>query len=130
MAAARLGLAQGLSVSVEDLHLLIYLTNTKSASAFFVAQMFSNPLWSLLSNRIGRKACLIMGLLGTAASMLAFGVSQNLAWAIVSRSICGLMNGNNPIARTVVGELSDITGVDKARAFSLFGFCLSAGWMS
>lgn len=92
--------------------------------------MFSNPLWSLLSNRIGRKACLILGLLGTAVSMLAFGVSQNLAWAIISRSICGLMNGNNPIARTVVGELSDITGVDKAKAFSLFGFCLSAGWMS
>lgn len=92
--------------------------------------MFSNPLWSLLSDRIGRKACLILGLMGTAVSMLAFGVSQNLAWAIISRSVCGIMNGNNPIARTVVGELSDITGVDKAKAFSLFGFCLSAGWMS
>ncbi|ORY58748.1 major facilitator superfamily domain-containing protein [Pseudomassariella vexata] len=97
-------------------------------SSFFVVQMFSNPIWSLLSDRVGRKPCLVLGLLGTAVSMVAFGMSPNLTWAIASRSMCGLMNGNSPIARTVVGELSEATGMDKAKAFSLFGFCLAAGW--
>ncbi|KAI0837755.1 major facilitator superfamily domain-containing protein [Hypoxylon sp. FL0890] len=98
-------------------------------SAFFIAQMFSNPLWSILSNRIGRKPCLVLGLLGTAVSMIFFSLAPSLSWAIVFRSLCGVMNGNNPIARTVVGELSEVTGVGKAQAFSLFGFCLAGGWM-
>jgi hypothetical protein len=33
------------------------------------------------------------------------------------------------VARTVVGELAEATGTDKGKAFSLFGFCLAAGWI-
>ncbi|KAK4448639.1 peptide/nitrate transporter-like protein [Podospora aff. communis PSN243] len=100
-----------------------------TASAFFVVQIFSTPAWCAISDRLGRKPCMIFGLLGTAVMMVLFGLSSSLAWAVVTRALCGLLNGNLAIARTVVGELSAATGVDKGRAFSLFGFCVATGWM-
>ncbi|KAB2573391.1 Peptide/nitrate transporter [Lasiodiplodia theobromae] len=98
-------------------------------SCFFVAQMFSTPFWSVWSNSAGRKPTLLAGLFSAALGTILFGLSQSLAWAIVARCLCGLLNGNFPVARTMVGELAELSGTDKGKAFSLFGFCLAAGWL-
>ena len=86
-------------------------------------------MWCFISDRLGRKPCLIFGLFGTAVSMTLFGLSESLPWAITTRAVCGLLNGNLAIARTMVGELAAATGIEKGRAFSLFGFCVGIGWM-
>ncbi|KAF2145309.1 uncharacterized protein K452DRAFT_211043, partial [Aplosporella prunicola CBS 121167] len=98
-------------------------------SCFFVVQMFSTPLWSMWSNRAGRKVTLLTGLFFTAVGMVLFGLSRSLVKAILARSFCGLLNGNFPVARTMVGELAEKSGTDKGKAFSLFGFTLAAGWL-
>ncbi|KAK5999258.1 putative peptide/nitrate transporter [Cladobotryum mycophilum] len=98
-------------------------------SAFFIVQIFATPLWCIISNRVGRKPCLIFGLFGTAIAMIFFGSSQSLAMAIISRSLCGLLNGNLAVARTMVGELAEVTRVERGTAFSLFGFSVGIGWM-
>jgi MFS family permease len=103
--------------------------NGMAASCFFAVQMVFTPLWSVWSNKIGRKTTLLLGLLSTALSMVLFGLSKSLGWAIVSRCICAMLNGNAPVARTMVGEMTELTGGNKGKAFSLFGFCLATGWM-
>ncbi len=108
-------------------HLLTYPI---IASTFFLVQMVATPLWCIVSNRVGRKLCLIFGLFGTSVAMILFGLSQSLGWAIASRALCGLLNGNLAVSRTMVGELAEATGTDKALAFSIFGFCIGVGWMS
>lgn len=40
--------------------------------------------WSRLSDHIGRKPVILIGLLGTTLSMLAFGLSRTF-WALVVR---------------------------------------------
>jgi len=82
-----------------------------------------------MSNRVGRKPCLVFGLFGTCIAMVLFGLSKSLPWAIASRALCGMLNGNLAVSRTMVGELADICKVAKGRAFSIFGFCMGIGWM-
>jgi MFS family permease len=47
--------------------------------------------WGMLSDRIGRRPVILTGLIGTISSILLFGLSQSFMWAILSRSLCGLL---------------------------------------
>lgn len=45
----------------------------------------------MVSDRIGRRPVILQGLVGTIASILLFGFSRSFIWAILSRSLCGLL---------------------------------------
>lgn len=65
------------------------------------------------------------GLIGNSISSCLFGLSKNLWWAIAARALCGIVNGNAGVARSMVSEITDNT--NKAKAFSIFGFCWGVG---
>jgi MFS family permease len=62
-------------------------------SAFTFAEFSTGLLWGRLSDKIGRKPVLLMGLIGTALSVVMFGFAQNLTTALIARAIGGLLNG-------------------------------------
>jgi MFS family permease len=82
-------------------------------------------MWGRISDRHGRRPVLLTGLIGNSLSSCLFGLSKNLWWAIGSRALCGIMNGNSGVARSLVSEITDNT--NKAKAFAIFGFCWGAG---
>lgn len=47
--------------------------------------------WGMLSDRIGRRPVILQGLIGTITSILLFGLSKSFIWALLSRSLCGLL---------------------------------------
>ncbi|CEP19906.1 hypothetical protein [Parasitella parasitica] len=94
-------------------------------SVFFVAQFCTAIMWGRVSDRYGRRPVLLTGLVGNSISSCLFGLSKNLWWAIASRALCGIMNGNSGVARSMVSEITDNT--NKAKAFSIFGFCWGSG---
>ena len=53
-------------------------------SLFFVTEALTVLQWSRVSDHIGRKPVILIGLLGTTLSMLAFGLSRTF-WALVLR---------------------------------------------
>lgn len=54
--------------------------------------------WGWLSDRIGRKPVILIGLGGSMISFLGFGFSYTFPLAIISRSLGGLLNGTTPCA--------------------------------
>jgi len=73
--------------------------------------------WNRLSDHIGRKPVLLIGLLGTTVSMLAFGLSRTFWALVVSRCLTGLLNGNTGVIKSIMGELTDST--NRAEGFAL-----------
>lgn len=75
------------------------------ASSFAFAQFLCCIHWGRLSDRIGRKPVLLIGLCGLAVTILAFGFSKNFYTALAARTLAGALNGNVAVLQTVVGEL-------------------------
>lgn len=97
------------------------------SAAFGFAQLTSGMFWGWLSDRIGRRPVLLLGLVASSISLVAFGFSKSLAWAICTRFMCGFLNGNTGVAKCVLGEISDKT--NKARAFTTMGISNGIGNM-
>lgn len=95
-------------------------------SAFTFAEFSSGLFWGRLSDRIGRKPVLIMGLVGTAISMLVFGFSPNLTTAMIARALGGLLNGNIGVLQTTVAEIVTVKA-HQPRAYSIMPFVWCLG---
>ena len=84
------------------------------ASAFALAQLATNFFWGWLSDRIGRKPVILIGTLLTAACFVAFGFCRTLWQAVVVQALMGLVNGNQGIVSTCLGEITDRSNQSKA----------------
>lgn len=84
------------------------------ASAFALAQLATNFFWGWLSDHIGRKPVILMGTLFTAACFVAFGFCKTLWQAIVVQALMGLLNGNQGVVSTCLGEITDRSNQSKA----------------
>jgi len=62
-------------------------------SAFTLAEFSTSLFWGRLSDKIGRKPVLLMGLGGTGLSVLIFGFAQSLPVALFARALGGFLNG-------------------------------------
>ncbi|KAJ8072018.1 hypothetical protein PM082_015576 [Marasmius tenuissimus] len=94
-------------------------------SLFFVTQAFTVLQWSRASDRIGRKPVLIIGLMGSALSMLCFGLSRTFWALVISRCLTGLLNGNVGVMKSTMGDLTDQS--NRAEGFSLMPIVWSVG---
>ncbi|KAG2188678.1 hypothetical protein INT44_003817 [Umbelopsis vinacea] len=74
---------------------------------------------------IGMDKFLLIGLIGNTITMIMFGLSPNLAMAVLSRCLCGALNGNVGVSKSVLGEITDST--NQPMAFAMFGFCWGVG---
>ncbi|KAG1740067.1 MFS general substrate transporter [Suillus lakei] len=93
-------------------------------SLFFVTQALTVLKWSRLSDRIGRKPVLMIGLFGVGLSMLCFGLSTSFWTLVVSRCICGMLNGNSGVMKSMIGELTDSTNMAQGFALIPIIWCL------
>ncbi|CDH55440.1 member of major facilitator superfamilymultidrug-dha1 sub-family [Lichtheimia corymbifera JMRC:FSU:9682] len=88
-------------------------------SAFAMAQLMTGISWGMLSDRIGRRPVILMGTAGAMTSILLFGLSKSFAWALISRSLCGLLNGNVGVLKSMVSEITIHNSEEqRARAFT------------
>ena len=95
-------------------------------TAFAFAEFSTGMIWGRISDRVGRKPVLIMGLIGTALSMISFGFAKTLPTAIMARALGGLLNGNVGVLQTTVAEL--VTKKEhQPRAYSVMPVVWSIG---
>mmetsp|Transcript_28943 Transcript_28943/g.28634 ORF Transcript_28943/g.28634 Transcript_28943/m.28634 type:complete len:165 (-) Transcript_28943:607-1101(-) len=66
-------------------------------------------------------------MIGNVITAPLFGLAPNYTWAIIFRSISGLVNGNTGVAKAYATEITDDT--NSAKLFSYLGFSWGIGVM-
>jgi MFS family permease len=82
----RTGYYAGLIVNLFALSYVLAFNKNRQVSLFFLAEASMVFQWSRLSDSIGRKPVLAMGLTGVSISMICFGLSRTFG-ALVLRSV-------------------------------------------
>jgi DHA1 family multidrug resistance protein-like MFS transporter len=74
-------------------------------SSYAITQFFCAPLWGNLSDRIGRKPILAVGILGNALSQLWFGLATQLWMLFAARILAGVLSSATiPTAMAYIGD--------------------------
>ncbi|KAF8501883.1 member of major facilitator superfamily multidrug-resistance, DHA1 sub-family [Hysterangium stoloniferum] len=94
-------------------------------SIFFVTQALMMLQWGRLSDRIGRRPVLLVGLSGLGLSMFSFGLAQTFWTVVASRALAAALNGNSSIIKCMVYEITDDSNL--AQALSLMPIAWSVG---
>jgi MFS family permease len=74
--------------------------------AYAFSTFIFSPMWGSLSDRIGRRPVLMLGLWGNGLSFLAFGLSGSLEIALAVRLMHGFFNANIGVARAYIADIS------------------------
>ncbi|KAJ3568221.1 hypothetical protein NP233_g5856 [Leucocoprinus birnbaumii] len=86
-------------------------------SLFFLTQAFTVLHWSRLSDSVGRKPVILIGLFGLSVSMYCFGLSTTFVGLVLSRALNGALNGNIGVIKSMMAELTDSTNISQAYAY-------------
>jgi MFS family permease len=78
------------------------------SAAFSIAQFFSGTFWGNKSDKHGRRNVLIIGLVVNSLATLLFGLSTSFKFALISRLMSGLFNGNQGVCKSVLADVTDI----------------------
>ena len=107
-----------LGASGSDLGLLIA---TAALLEFLCA-----PIWGSISDRIGRKPVLMIGMVGYGLSSLLFGLSTQLWMLYASRALSGLLS--SATAATAMAYISDSTSEeDRGSGIGMLGAAMGLG---
>ncbi|KAH9966955.1 MFS general substrate transporter [Lactifluus volemus] len=73
--------------------------------------------WSRLSDVVGRKPIILIGLFGLSLSMYSFGLSTTYWGAILSRCLHGSLNANSGVIKSIAVEITDPTSLPHVFAY-------------
>ena len=68
-------------------------------TSYSAAQFLFSPIWGSISDKIGRRPVLMIGLVGNTVFFTMFGLANTLLIALMARFLAGVFNGNIAVAR-------------------------------
>jgi DHA1 family multidrug resistance protein-like MFS transporter len=95
-------------------------------ASYSLMQMLCAPLWGALSDSIGRKPVIALGMLGYALTLLLFGLSTRFWMLFLARTLSGILSSATmPTSMAYIGDQSSqderSTGMGKLGAAMGFG---------
>jgi multidrug resistance protein len=94
---------------------------------YSLMQFVFAPWWGQLSDRIGRRPVLLIGLFGSAVSYLAFGLAGSLLVLFVARAAAGIMGANIGVAQAYVADIT--SPEDRAKGMGMIGAAFGLGFI-
>lgn len=103
--------------------------NALLLSVYSAASFLMSPLWGSLSDRIGRRPIIMIGLLGFSLSFFIFGFADGHLWVMyVSRIFGGLFSG--AATACAVAYVADITTAEeRTKGMGLVGMSIGLGFI-
>ena len=71
---------------------------------FSLAQFFFAPLWGKVSDRLGRKPVLLLGMLGTVAGYMVLGLAGSVLMLMAGRLVAGIAGANISAAQAYLAD--------------------------
>ncbi|KAI0448900.1 major facilitator superfamily domain-containing protein [Xylaria acuta] len=96
---------------------------------YFMTQSFNevdDMIWARVSDYIGRKTTLLIGLICGIATTLVFGTARSIFQAVIARTLGGLLNPNVGLVQTCVVECAN-TREQRTKALSWVSFVRPMG---
>jgi DHA1 family multidrug resistance protein-like MFS transporter len=107
-------------------------------ASYAVMQLIFSPIWGGISDRIGRKPVLMIGVFGFALTQLMFGFSTELWMLLASRVLAGVLSSATlPTAMAYIGDSTSER--DRGGGMGIIGAAMGvgmilgpgiAGWMA
>jgi MFS transporter, DHA1 family, tetracycline resistance protein len=113
MYAARLGMGAG------SIGLIL--------SAYSIMQFIFAPLLGRLSDRIGRRPIIMLGLLGSSLSYLIYGFTDSFAGLLISRAVHGACAATISTAQAYIADTTEES--KRAHAMGLIGAAFGLGFV-
>jgi MFS family permease len=98
-------------------------------SSFSIMTFVFSPIWGRISDRIGRRPVLVVGLLGSVGFYLLFGLAaiyHSLTWLFVARIGAGICGATIPAAQAYIADTTTVE--TRARGMALIGAAFGLGF--
>ena len=107
-------------------------------ASFSAMQFVFSPIWGRLSDRVGRRPILILGLAGSTASYFVFGLASSLSptarlaglspltWLFITRIGAGIAGATISTAQAVIADVT--SPLERARGMALIGAAFGIGF--
>jgi DHA1 family multidrug resistance protein-like MFS transporter len=95
-------------------------------AVFSIMQFIFSPFWGGLSDRIGRKKVMLIGVFGNAISMVLFGLATNMEMMFLSRILAGaLSSATLPTAMAYISDST--TQEERGGGMGIIGAAMGVG---
>ena len=95
-------------------------------ATYAIMQFIFSPIWGGVSDRIGRKPVLMIGVLGNAVAQILFGFSTELWMLIAARILAGILSSATlPTAMAYIGDST--TEKDRGGGMGIIGAAMGVG---
>jgi MFS transporter, DHA1 family, tetracycline resistance protein len=95
-------------------------------ASFSLMQLVFMPLWGRLSDRIGRRPVLMVGLAGSVLSYALFGLADSLALLFVSRIAAGVFGATIGTAQAYIADVT--SQADRGKGMAVIGAAFGLGF--
>lgn len=124
----------GFSIPFPVLPLIVLELNASSfhmgmmIAIYALCEFIFSPFWGMVSERLGRKRVMLVGLFGFSLSFFLLGTLQTIEGLLVARALSGILSAATlPTAQALVADSTSIE--ERAPAITKLGAFSSAGIM-
>jgi DHA1 family multidrug resistance protein-like MFS transporter len=95
-------------------------------ASYAVMRLFCGPLWGSLSDRVGRKPVLMVGIFGYGITMVLFGLATQLWMLFVFRALSGILSSaTSPTTMAYIGDSTPEK--ERGQGMGILGAAVGAG---